>query len=237
MYELTISLKYGDLLRLDSKYRYDFVGINYEHDFNFESIFVFRTIKEGKGTGNVLIDAIHHSNISAISTTLHGDCHFHIFNSEDVTETKIIEITENILLEKIENKSNHEYYVTLKEQKYKLINGIPCKDSDCKRFSIVKYLLFTQYHEQIANMSFIELSPIFKLQMEHIWHNNRYGNFNNIHRLDVDKIVGRELDPSTPWAEVKNIIKKEREGWGEKEREKYKQLLNLKSSQSYLPIE
>ncbi|MGG0724222.1 hypothetical protein [Bacillus mycoides] len=237
MYELTIGLAYDDSLTFEKKYRYDFVIMNYQYyDWNRE-IFVLRTIKEGKGKGNVLIDLIHESNISAISINLHGDCHFHIFKYEDFIKDKQIEITENISLEKIENTSNDEYYVNLKGQKYKLNNGEPFKDSDCIQPPVVKYLLLTQYHGLVVNMNSTELSPIFELQREHIWHNNRYSNYNDTSNLDVDnKIVGHELDLSTPWGKVKEIVKENKEVWREKKDEKYNQILELHRSQKYTPI-
>lgn len=237
MYDLTIGLKYDDVLKLEQKYRYDFVGIDYRHDAVHEHIFVFRTIKEGKGKGNILIDLVHPTNIHAINANLHGDCHFHIFKNECSIGDQPIEITENIFLEKIENVSNFEYYVSIKEQKYRSNNKIPTNDSDYEYLPTVKYLLFTQYHEPLANMNSLELAPMFKLQKEHIWHNNRYFNFNRISSLDVDKQVNRKLDPSTPWWKVKNIIEDERKHWRKESEEKYNQLLHLKSLQEYFPIE
>lgn len=237
MYELTMGLKYDDFLKLEQNYRYDFVGIDYQNDLLRGHIFVFRTIKEGKGKGNILIDLVHPTNINAISANLHGDCHFHIFKNECSIGDQPIEITENIFLEKIENVSNFEYYVSIKEQKYRSNNKILTHDSDYEYFPAVKYLLFTQYHEPLANMNSLELAPMFKLQKEHIWHNNRYFNFNRISSLDVDKQVNHKLDPSTPWWKVKNIIENERKHWREQSEEKYNQLLHLKNLQEYFPIE
>ncbi|WP_176548019.1 hypothetical protein [Bacillus pseudomycoides] len=112
-------------------------------------------------------------------------------------------ITDNISLEKVKNTTNDEYYALIKEQKYKLINGVPVIDPEHKHFPEVKYLLFTEYHQSIANMDILELAPIFKLQEEHIWHNNRYSNYNDTSKLDVDD---NNLNSSIKWSQVKEII-------------------------------
>lgn len=234
MYELTIGLKYDESLELNPKYRYDFVGIDYQNDFIYGCIFVFRTIKTGRGKGNVLIDLIHRSNINAISTHMHGDCHFHIIKNKFAIGTEPIKITENIFLEKTENKTNDEYYATLKDQQYRLINGVPPIDPEHKHFPIVKYLLFTEYHEAFANMDILELAPIFKLQEEHIWHNNRHKNFNDISTLNIDD---NKLNPSVEWSCVKKEIKNQREHWREQRENKFEQILHIKKLQRYLPIE
>ncbi|OGO78905.1 MAG: hypothetical protein A2Y23_00150 [Clostridiales bacterium GWB2_37_7] len=74
-------------------------------------------------------------------------------------------------------------------------------------------------------MKNVELAPIFDLQKEHIWHNNRHWDFNDLTKLDIDKYVGRKLDPATNWEKVKEIIEREREGWRKKEQQKFDQLL------------
>ncbi|PES64231.1 hypothetical protein CN507_20895 [Bacillus cereus] len=236
MYSITNGLKYDESLVLNPKYRYDFVSINYQADFGYESIFVFRTIKEGNGMGNVLIDLINESNINAISTNLHGDCHFHIFKSIDLAKVKSIEITEKISLEKIKSTSSDEYYAILQEQKYKLNNGVSVEGSDCIHLPVFKYLLLTQYHHPVVNMNSTNLAPIFQLQKEDIWHNNRCFNFNDISRLDVDK-VGYELDPSTPWREIKKIIEEKKEEWIKKSYKKSDQISKLRQLQKYIPVE
>lgn len=68
------------------------------------------------------------------------------------------------------------------------------------------------------------------LQEEHIWHNNRYQNYNDISTLNIDD---SKLNPSTEWCHVKKIIKNQRE----QREEKYNQILHLRDSQKYLPIE
>ncbi|HDR7595028.1 TPA: hypothetical protein QCX59_004233 [Bacillus mycoides] len=234
MYELTIGLRYNKPLELNPKYRYDFVGIDYHNDFIYGCIFVFRTIKEGKAKGNILIDLVHNSNIDAISAHIHGDCHFHIFKDRFSIGNKSIKITENIFLEKTENTSNDEYYASLKEQQYRLINGVASMGSDCKHFPIVKYLLFTEYHEPLANMDMLELAPIFKLQEEHIWHNNRHWDYHDISTLDIND---SKLNPSIQWCHVKKVIKNQREHQRKQREEKYNQILHLRDSQKYLPIE
>nr|WP_242227324.1 hypothetical protein [Bacillus cereus group sp. BfR-BA-01315] len=226
MYDLTKGLRYNTPLDLKVHYRYDFVGIDYGNNFINKHIFVFRTIKEGKGKGNILIDLIHSSNIDAIRAHMHGDCHFHIFEDSFSIGNEPIKITENVFLGKIENTSNNEYYVSLKEQQYRLINGVGPKH---KHFPVVKYLLFTEYHAPLANLNALELAPIFKLQKEHIWHNERSWNCRNISWLDID-------DSSAMREQVKEIIEKGRGDWREEERKKWHQLSERKRLQEYFPI-
>ncbi|MGR5865063.1 hypothetical protein ACT7DZ_17320 [Bacillus cereus] len=234
MYELTIGLKYDEPLDLHHKYRYDFVGIGYQNNYIHGCIFVFRTIKKGKSTGNVLIDLVHNSNINALKAHIHGDCHFHMFQYRMSISNEPIKITDNISLEKVKNATNDEYYALIKEQKYKLINGVPAIDPVHKHFPEVKYLLLTEYHESIANMDTLELAPIFKLQEEHIWHNNRYSNYNDTSKLDVDD---NNLNSSIKWSQVKEIIKNKRKHFEKQSEEKTDQIFELKNSVRYRPIE
>ncbi len=84
-----------------------------------------------------------------------------------------------------------------------------------------RYILFTLHHEDTVNAKSIELATAFDLQKEHIWHNNRWRNFNNLHTLDINRYVIRKLDPSTPWLEVKKIVESENEKCRELSNQKY----------------
>lgn len=242
MYDLSISLKYNEPLALQKDYIYDFLGIDVEPIFGNclpnKNIFVFRTIKYGNAANNVLIDLIDYSNLNAFDVTLHGDFNIHMLKSKKFLEDKEIRITDNIFLEVIENASNYEFYAILKDQKYNSTYGTLKEIQKNIQFPVIKYLLFTEYKEKPANMNKVQLAPIFDLQKELIWHNNRYWNFNNLSQLDVDNLVDHKLPPSTPWKEVKTIINRERENWEKKRDEKFNQFLDDKyKSQKYIPIE
>ncbi|MGH0945462.1 hypothetical protein ACQVTS_31350 [Bacillus mycoides] len=95
-------------------------------------------------------------------------------------------------------------------------------------------MLFTEYHESIANMDTLELAPIFKLQEEHIWHNNRYSNYNDISKLDVDD---NKLNFSIKWSQVKEFIQNKRKHFEKQSEEKTNQIFELKNPVRYRPIE
>lgn len=66
---------------------------------------------------------------------------------------------------------------------------------------------------------------------------NRYSNFNDLTKIDIDTYVNNKLDPNTPWKTVQEIIKNKREKWSQKEKDKFNELLNTREFHNYLPIE
>ncbi|MEK4781249.1 hypothetical protein NST86_34345 [Bacillus sp. FSL L8-0199] len=201
MYDLTIGLEYDRSLDLSTRYRYDFVGIDYQNDYIYGFIFVFRTIKKGNGTGNVLIDLVHNSNINALQAHIHGDCHFHTFQYRMSMSNESIKITDQISLEKVKNTTNDEYYALIKDQKYRLLNNASNQKS--KNVSFVRHLLFTEYNQHIANVDTLEFAPIFKLQQEHIWNNSKYSDYMNVSQLAK---FDDTLKHSTEWKQTETII-------------------------------
>ncbi|HHQ2480375.1 TPA: hypothetical protein ACSPJ7_004712 [Bacillus cereus] len=202
MYDLTIGLEYDRALDLSPRYRYDFVGIDYQNDYIYGFIFAFRTIKKGNGTGNVLIDLVHNSNINALQAHIHGDCHFHTFEYRMSMNNESIKITDHISLEKVKNTTNDEYYALIKEQKYRLLNN-GLNNPKHKNLSLVKHLLFTEYNQHVANVDTLELAPIFKLQQEHIWNNSKYSDYMNVSQLVK---FDDTLKHSTEWKQTEKII-------------------------------
>lgn len=201
MYDLTIGLEYDSALDLSPRYRYDFVGIDYQNDYIYGFIFVFRTMKKGNGTGNVLIDLVHNSNINALQAHIHGDCHFHTFEYRMSMSNESIKITDHISLEKVKNTTNDEYYALIKDQKYRLLNNASYRES--KNVSFVRHLLFTEYNHQVENVDTLEFAPIFKLQQEHIWNNSKYSNYMKVSQLAK---FDDTLKHSTEWKQTETII-------------------------------
>lgn len=201
MYDLTIGLEYDKALNLSPRYRYDFVGIDYQNDYIYGFIFAFRTIKKGDGTGNVLIDLVHNSNINALQAHIHGDCHFHTFKYKMFMSNDSIKITDHISLEKVKNVTNDEYYALIKDQKYRLLNNASYQES--KNVSFVRHLLFTEYNQIIENVDTLELASIFNLQQEHIGYNSRCSNYMNVSQLAK---FDDTLKHSTKWQQIETII-------------------------------
>lgn len=238
MYDLTISLDYGEPLKLRSKYRYDFVAFDINNDQGRgllnNSVFVFRTISEGKVAGNVLIDLIHKSNVNAFDVVHHANCHFHLIESDKLREEGIL-INDKIILLITETSVSSQYFAEIKDQA--VTSNSPFGDNYKLTFTTCRYILFTLHHEDTVNAKNIELATIFDLQKEHIWHNNRYRNFNNLHTLDIDRYVNHKLDPSTPWSEVKTIIESENKKWADLSNQKFHQLLDKRGELPFLVIE
>ncbi|HFF1840460.1 hypothetical protein P4K54_23760 [Bacillus cereus] len=202
MYDLTIGLEYDRALDLSSRYRYDFVGIDYQNDYIYGFIFVFRTMKKGNGTGNVLIDLVHNSNINALQAHIHGDCHFHTFQYRMSMSNEPIKITDHISLEKVKNTTNDEYYALITDQKYRLLNN--ASDQKSTNVSFVRHLLFTEYNHQVENVDILEFAPIFKLQQEHIWNNSKYSSYMEVSQLAK---FDDTLKHSTEWKQTETIIR------------------------------
>ena len=184
MYDLTIGLEYDRSLDLSPRYRYDFVGIDYQNDYIYGFIFVFRTIKKGNGTGNI-----------------HGDCHFHTFQYRMSMSNESIKITDHISLEKVKNTTNDEYYALIKDQKYRLLNNASNQKS--KNVSFVRHLLFTEYNQHVANVDTLEFAPIFKVQQEHIGYNSEYSNYMTVSQLAK---FDDTLKHSIEWKQARKII-------------------------------
>ncbi|KXH87649.1 hypothetical protein COL26_31025 [Bacillus thuringiensis] len=201
MYDLTIGLEYDRALDLSPRYRYDFVGIDYQNDYIYGFIFVFRTMKKGNGTGNVLIDLVHNSNINALQAHIHGDCHFHPFKFRMSMSNDSIKITDHISLEKVKNTTNDEYYALIKDQKYRLLNNASNQES--KNVSFVRHLLFTEYNQHVENVDTLEFAPIFRLQQEHIWHNSKHSDYMNVSQLAK---FDDSLKHSKEWQQAQKII-------------------------------
>lgn len=155
-----------------------------------------------------------------------GPFNFLIENTFSITDKIIIQSAEN-------NLNNIEFQAKIIDQKYKYNSDKPSKIG----FKEIKYLLFTKYNNNIANMNDYHIAPIFELQKEHIWYQNRKRNFNDLTKIDIDKNVRNKLDPNTPWKTVKEIVNNERENWGKKENEKFHELLDASRSQQYLPVD
>ncbi|ETT61193.1 MULTISPECIES: hypothetical protein [Paenibacillus] len=238
MYDLTISLDYGEPLKLKPDYRYDFVtfDINNDHGRGLlnNSVFVLRTITGGNVKGNVLIDLIHTSNVNAFDVASHANCHFHLLESDKLREEGIL-INDKINLQITETSVSSQYFAEIKDQA--VTNNSPFGDNTKLTFTTCRYILFTLHHENTVNSKNIELATIFDLQKEHIWHNNRYRNFNNLHTLDIDRYVNRKLAPSTPWSEVKKIIESENKKWRDLSNQKFNQLLDKRGELPFLVIE
>lgn len=237
MYGITIGLSYNEPLAMDTKYRYDFVCFDFEPKFGKGpldgSVIVFRTISEGEVAGNVLIDFIDHSNVNAFDIALHGNAHIHMLNIDSLIEQKTFSITDKITIQATKNTlHNIEFQALIKEQKYEIKRDIT--ERIPIDFKEIKYILFTKYHEDIANMGNYHIAPIFKLQKEHIWCNNRWWNFNDLTKIDIDN---NRLETNTPWGTVQEIIKNERKKWNEKQKEKFHELLNAKKLHHSFPIE
>lgn len=241
MYDLSNSLSYDEPLQLLEKYQYDFLGMDFVAKYHTgilkRNIFVFRTIKYGEGKNNVLLDLIDCTNVNAFDAAMQDDCNFHMLKSKKILEDKEILITNNISLGVIENTSNYEYYAILKNQKYTRNDEILKAIEEDKELPIVKYLLFTVYKKELANIDKVELAPIFNLQKELIWHNNRYYNYNDLRTLDVNPSPKRKLNPLTPWNEVQSIVNRERKDWQKEKCGKLDQLLRKCRFQRYVPIE
>lgn len=201
MYDLTIGLEYDGALDLSPRYRYDFVGIDYQNEYIYGCIFVFRTMKKGNGTGNVLIDLVHNSNINALQAHIHGDCHFHTFQYRMSMSNDPIKITDHISLEKVKNTTNDEYYALITDQKYRLLNN--ASNHQSKNVPFVRHLLFTEYNQHIENVDTLELAPIFKLQQEHIGCNSRYLDYMNVSQLTK---FDDNLKRSIEWNQAQKII-------------------------------
>lgn len=222
MYDLNIGLTYENFLQLSGKYRYDFLAINPSPGYGFgplnSSVFVFRTIKESylskkESINNVLVDVIHYSNVNAFDTAIHGDCHFHILDIKNLNQDDIV-LTDIISLKIIKDETGKAFYAIAKNQKIICIDKIH-KDNDNPAIEIneLKHMLFKINNSDIINCKKIELAKIFNLQVQDIWHCNRYYNYNNLSNLDIDNSSNNKLDPSTSWKDVKEIIKQKREFW------------------------
>lgn len=241
MYDLTIGLEFDEPLALEEKYRYDFLAIDincYSSGLLEGYIFVFRTIKNGGGAGNVLIDLIHNSNVNVFHTHMHGDCHFHVLSANDFLKMDTIDITENITFEMVKNISNQEYYAVIKEQKYKEIDVITLEKCRDIKFSKIKYLLITKYTgNNPINIKRIELSPIFNLQKDHIWHNNKYKECNRVSYLNIDHPYNYKINPLTYFKGLGEFIENEYKIWEGREKDAFDRILVECRSQRFLPIE
>jgi hypothetical protein len=242
MYDLTIGLRYNAPLKLEGKYRYDFICIDQGLESKFmigsfnHGVFVFRTIKWGRATGNVLIDLIDYTNVNAFDAELHGDCHFRMLRTQNILECKRIQITDSIALEVVQNTSNNEFYAVLKEQDYKFMNGPSSGSANCKHFPEIRYLLFTKYHQKIVNMEYVELAQIFNLQREHIWCNNAYWSFIDL-IYEIEQLGNISQNSSASWKNIKEIIERKYENLRRRERENFRQLMEIAHLQQYLPFE
>lgn len=226
MYNLNIGLTYENFLQLSDKYRYDFLTINPSPGYGFgplnSSVFVFRTIKESylskkESLNNVLIDVINYSNVNGFDTAIHGDCHFHILDINNLKQDNII-LTDIISLKIIEDETGKTFYAIAKNQKVVLTDNFHKVESNSTiEINELKHTLFKINTSDIINCKEIELTKIFDLQAQDIWHRNRYYNFNNLSNIDIDKKSSNTLDPSTPWNKVKKLIDKNREYWESQE--------------------
>ncbi|WP_214629629.1 hypothetical protein [Paenibacillus agaridevorans] len=119
MYNLTISLTFGEPLKLQSEYRYDFVAFDFDNDRGTgllnNSVFVFRTITEGNVAGNVLIDLIDKSNVNAFDVAHLANCHFHLMRSAELRKEGI-HINDNITLQITETPVSSQYFAEIKDQ-------------------------------------------------------------------------------------------------------------------------
>jgi hypothetical protein len=206
VYDLTISLTYGEPLKLKSEYRYDFVAFDIDNDRGRgllnNSVFVFRTITEGTVAGNVLIDLIDKSNVNAFDVVHHANCHFHLIESDKLRKEGI-HVSDNITLQITETPFSSQYFAEIKDQTFTSNNTFG--DSYRLGLTTCRYILFILHHEETVNAKSAELAAVFELQEEHIWHNNRWRNFNNLHMLDVDRYVNHKLDPRGP--KLKKLLK------------------------------
>jgi hypothetical protein len=228
MYDLWIGLTFENLIRLSEKYRYDFIAFNSEPNYGFgplnSSVFVFRTIKDSCMTkkdslNNVLVDIIHYTNINAFDAAIHGDCHFHSLDIHKLKKDEDIVLTDIISLKSMEDAIGTTIYAVIKDQKLRRIDRHSrTQDNSVIEAKEVKYMLFRLNDQLTINCSEVELAKIFQLQVDAIWHNNRHFNFNQLHKLDIDKEVKNNLDPSTPWEEVKKLIEEKRKYWEDQSR-------------------
>lgn len=241
MYDLTKDLGYDMPIRLENKYRYDFLGFDLEpggeQGLLCGGVFTLRTIKTGNASGNVLIDLIDCSNVNAFDTVIHGDCHFHLLNSDKLSQENEYKVAENIILNIVSNSTSTGFYLTLKNQKYGDLHSI--SSGDCKNIkpSQYKYLLFTQYHNNPVNVFQVELSPIFRLQEDLVWNNDMYHDFRELHLANKSEIAGHKIEPSTPWEKVKELIDAKCMEWKEKSEKKQEQLLSIVELQTLYPFE
>ncbi|NMM62079.1 hypothetical protein HBE96_05120 [Clostridium sp. P21] len=246
MYNLSIGLTYENLLQLSKNYRYDFLSINPTPGYGFgplnSSIFVFRTIKEShllnkKSINNVLIDAINYKNINGFDAAIHGDCHFHILDINNINEGAI-NLTDIISLKIIKDETGETFYATIKNQKIIPADKIDNNDdNDIIEVKQLKYILFKINNSDIINCKKVELAKIFALQIKDIWHRNRYQNFNNITNLDIDKGLNDKLDPSTSWEKAKELVEQKRKHWETKQDIAFNNLLTEKRSLDYIVLD
>ncbi|AJA42578.1 hypothetical protein phiCT453B_26 (endogenous virus) [Clostridium phage phiCT453B] len=240
MYTLSIGLDYEHFLQLNSKYRYDFLAINPEPGFGFGplngSVFVFRTIKDSylrnnESLNNVLIDVVDYKNLNAFDTALHGDCHFHFLDINNIKDDEIV-ITNNISIKNTKDETGVLFFAITKNQKIQYVNTDNPEDSIIK-VKDLKHILFKLNNQAVFNCHEVELAKIFELESKHIWHNNRYHNFNNLGSIDIDKNPHKKLEDSTSWKKIKEIVNENRNYWGSESRKSFDDLLNKKRSFNY----
>lgn len=251
MFTLSIRLTYENTLDLDMAYRYDFVVPKSKYDYDgtdlSATVFVFRTILGGAYKGNVLVDCIKVANINGVDVARHGNCYFHFWpefssiawDSKDkvMEEMKINDNTSIYFQVEAESLS---VYARIVNQKIGIFDrysptGINGKINEVNDQEI-KIILFRLYNEDVINSEVAELAKIFKLELEHIWHNNRWQNFNSIHKLDFDR-SSKENNEDITWKEVKEIIKEKKDEWHVKSSEKFDELLQERSSYRYRILE
>lgn len=251
MFALSIGLTYENTLDLNRAYRYDFVVQKSKYDFGGtdlrETVFVFRTILEGQYKGNVLVDCVKCININGVDVARHGNCHFYFFpelsriswdsKDEAIEEMKI---NDNAFIYFQVEADSLSVYARIENQKIGVFdrystNGINGKINEINNQQI-KIILFRLYNEDVINGETAELSKIFKLELEHIWHNNRWQNFNNIHKLDFDR-SSKDNNEDITWKEVKEIIKEKKDEWHVKSSVKFDELLEEISSYRYRILE
>lgn len=243
MYNLSIGLTYENFLKLDTKYRYDFLTIKAEYDYESDplgsSIFVFRTVKESyllkkESIDNILIDVVNYNNINGLDCAIHGDCHFHILEFNDFDLNKNIILKDNLYLTVVKNDfSKHIYAVTKNQKVMKFKNQSEITENRVFTIDEMKHFLFTINNSDVINCNKIELAKIFYLQAEHIWYNNRHYNYNNIYNLDLNKNSNNKIEATTPWKDVKKTIQCNYETWGLKSKDAFKSLLNTQRQLDY----
>ncbi|GEN35941.1 hypothetical protein [Aneurinibacillus danicus] len=240
MNDLHFNLDFYDQLHLgrSDKYRYDFIKFKYidrQYYSNINpvlnsAVFIFRTIQNGEGKGNVLIDILKDENINGVQVAYHKNCHFHFIEDRDFEVEGKVTITDYIEITIYENELSKQYVAILKDQLC-----YPNNDSRQRfKFREMKYLLFTEYdhRKNLNNTSNIEFAPVFQKQLDVIWHENRYRNFNSISYIDEKNIKDGDA-----WTMVKEKIKSNSEEWHDKYRKVQEELEDEHRSFKYRPVE
>lgn len=236
MYSLTIGLTYEETLKLEEQYRYDFllfdcnlryIGYNKISQF----VFVFRTIKKyakEDTLNNVLLDVIDYRNLNGAETAIHGDCHYHFIDTKDDIDESI-SLSENIEIVKRKNEFETTYYANIKNQTIVEQGHYGLEDSQPFSDVNVSYKLFTENNDIVINCIDIELPYIFKLQQDHIWHNNRSHNsrWSKIYLPDENK-KDEELKKSLSL--VRDAIEKESSYWQKQNDKLFSDLLDYRNN-------